>query len=264
VPGQGATDLDVFRRYEPPELGPDGYPIAWHFCQAPDCDRGLKLVWDAAGNQDVLDCVRCDGTGKGVKHLVRAEAGHRCIRCGHPYRQGCGTWGDQPGEPVEATLALEATATEVLRRGREPRRPLWSPCDERCTHAGPIRMKAPDRFPGALHVPWIAHDATSVAPAGGHVERGRHVEAAWRILTVHHLNGDKADLRWWNLAALCQRCHLLIQRKVNMAQIYPGEHTPWFRPHAAGWYAATYQGRNLTRGEVMAELDDLLALERAW
>lgn len=28
------------------------------------------------------------------------------------------------------------------------------------------------------------------------------------ILTVHHINGDKADCRDENLIALCQRCHL--------------------------------------------------------
>ena len=35
-----------------------------------------------------------------------------------------------------------------------------------------------------------------------------------RVLTVHHLDGDKANIRWWNLVALCQVCHLIIQAKV--------------------------------------------------
>jgi hypothetical protein len=34
------------------------------------------------------------------------------------------------------------------------------------------------------------------------------------VLTVHHLNGDKWQCELWNLAALCQRCHLRIQNKV--------------------------------------------------
>ena len=33
------------------------------------------------------------------------------------------------------------------------------------------------------------------------------------VLTVHHLNGDKADCRFENIVALCQACHLHIQGK---------------------------------------------------
>ena len=93
------------------------------------------------------------------------------------------------------------------------------------------------------------------------MEAAFEVEARWRILTVHHLNGAKHDLRWWNLASLCQRCHLYVQRKVVMERVYIWEHTEWFKPHAAGWYAAAYLGENLTREQTMARLDELLALE---
>jgi hypothetical protein len=100
--------------------------------------------------------------------------------------------------------------------------------------------------------------------AGVVVGYGKEVEASrWRILTVHHLDGNKANCRWWNLAALCQRCHLTIQGKVQMARVWPWEHSFWFRPYAAGFYAATYLGEELTRSEVEARLDELLALERA-
>lgn len=162
---------DVLRLYHP-EVDPwnprDGYPYAW-----------------AHGDP-------------AVKDLVRERAGHRCVRCGHPYSKGAGE---------------------------------WSPCDDGCSHGGPVR-----------HV-----GAT---------------EAQWRILTVHHLNGVKGDCRWWNLAALCQRCHLVIQGRVVMERVYPFEHSPWFKPYAAGWYASAYLGEDLTRDEVMARLDELLALER--
>ena len=83
-----------------------------------------------------------------------------------------------------------------------------------------------------------------------------------RVLTVHHLDGDKGNSAWWNLAALCQVCHLQIQGKVTMEQIYALEHSEWFKPYVAGYYAKTYQDRHLTREEVMAELDELLSLER--
>ncbi len=67
--------MSAFRLYAPHELGGDGYPSEWH------------------------------GT---VKHAVREEVGHRCVRCGHPY-----LCGKTPGQ--------------------------WSPCDEDCTHGGPLR-----------------------------------------------------------------------------------------------------------------------------
>lgn len=98
-----------------------------------------------------------------------------------------------------------------------------SPCDERCTHGGDSR---------------------------------------WRILTVHHLDGDKANCRWWNLAALCQRCHLTIQGRVVMARVWPWEHSEWFRPYVAGYYAHVYLGEDLSREETEARLDELLELER--
>jgi hypothetical protein len=108
----------------------------------------------------------------------------------------------------------------------------WSPCGEHCTHGEPTRVADGVR------------------------------EARWRILTVHHLDGDKANCRWWNLAALCQRCHLQIQGKVQMARVWPWEHTPWFRPYVAGYYAWAYLGRDLDRDQVEARLGELLALER--
>lgn len=45
----------LFREYGAGELGKDGYPRAWH---------------------------------ESIKHAIREEAGHRCVRCGHPYPLG--------------------------------------------------------------------------------------------------------------------------------------------------------------------------------
>lgn len=50
-------------------------------------------------------------------------------------------------------------------------------------------------------------------------------------LTVHHLDGDKANCEDWNLAALCQRCHLSIQGRVNWSQGYFLDHSPWMQKH---------------------------------
>lgn len=170
--------------YGPPApLLPDGYPREWH---------------------------------AEIKHAVRAEAGHRCVRCGHPYRNGEHGNGE------------------------------WSRCDERCRHGGPVRWSN-----GASWEDYDGPDETIAV----------YVDARWRILTVHHLDGDKRNCRWWNLAALCQRCHLTIQGRVQMARVWPWEHSDWFKPYVAGFYAFSYLGEDLSRDEVEARMDELLALE---
>lgn len=193
---------DLLRIYLPSECGEDGYPIAWH--------KGEPAI----------------------KELVREQAGHRCVRCQHPF-----VCGETPSE--------------------------WSPCDKCCDHGGPIRWRS--AFTGEWHAREGIGDRLSVKNVevtmlGREIDR---LEAQWRVLTVHHLTGDKRDCRWWNLCVLDQRCHLQIQGRVKMDQTYPFEHSEWFKPYAAGYYAATYLGEDLTREETEARLDDLLALEAA-
>jgi hypothetical protein len=159
--------MSDFRLYEIGECGKDGYPVAWHT----------------------------------LKHVVRALAGNRCVRCKHPYENG--------------------------KHGKGE----WTPCDEQCTHSGPLSEVYGTTF------------------------------AAWRILTVHHLDGNKRNCRWWNLTPLCQRCHLEIQGRVKVDQVYPWEHSAWFKPYAAGFYAWHYLQQDLTREEVVARQSELLALE---
>ena len=88
-----------------------------------------------------------------------------------------------------------------------------------------------------------------------------HSREGWRVLTVHHLDGDKANCVWWNLLALCQRCHLHIQAKVDPWQPYFFEHAEWFKPYVAGFYAHKYLGQSLTREETFARMSELLNLE---
>ena len=76
-------------------------------------------------------------------------------------------------------------------------------------------------------------------------------------LTVHHLDLNKSNCEWWNLAALCQRCHLRIQGKVFMEQIYMFEHSPWFKPYVAGYYA-NMNGHPTDKNWVMEHLELLL------
>ncbi len=185
---------DLFRVYT--DVADDGYPAEWHM----------------------------------VKHIARANAGHRCVRCGHPYR--CGEHGD--GE--------------------------WTPCAAGCEHDGPWRVTYPDGTQEVITAKfWHDGERFRYIFCEGPYSR---IEAQWRILTVHHLDGDKTNCRWWNLAALCQRCHLTIQGRVQMARVWPWEHTDWFKPYVAGYYAHVYLGEDLTRAEIDARLDELLALER--
>lgn len=65
-----------------------------------------------------------------------------------------------------------------------------------------------------------------------------HDVESGHVLTVHHLDGNKSNCEWWNLTALCQRCHLQIQHKVEMNRFWMFEHSEWFRPYVAGYYAA--------------------------
>jgi hypothetical protein len=92
-----------------------------------------------------------------------------------------------------------------------------------------------------------------------------HDPAAGRTLTVHHLTMNKAEPfeHWWAFAVLCQACHLSIQARVNLDRPWVmDDHSEWFKPHAAGFYALKYLGQNLTREEVSGRLDELLQLER--
>ena len=78
------------------------------------------------------------------------------------------------------------------------------------------------------------------AKAGWVCERCRHANEpkTGHTLTVHHLDGNKANCADWNLAALCQRCHLRIQGRVKMHQLFFDEVltvSEWFKPHLKGY-----------------------------
>lgn len=199
----------LFRQYSEHECQWDGYPYAW--------EHETECIVAFGGVP-----VPAVSLVAPIKDWVREMAGHRCLRCGHPYRVG-----------------------EVGGGGE------WSSCDGGCHHAGPVRIWF--ETPGIewQHFP---------DPGGFDAERDR-IESQWRILTVHHLDSDKGNCRWWNLAALCQRCHLRMQRTVVMGRVYNYEHSEWFKPFAAGFYAWKYHGEDISREETMSRLDELLSLE---
>ena len=64
------------------------------------------------------------------------------------------------------------------------------------------------------------------------------------VLTVHHLDGNKWNLELWNLAALCQRCHLRIQHRVD-----------WYR-HTLDHVHSLWMARHIKNYNVWAWLND--------
>ncbi len=82
------------------------------------------------------------------------------------------------------------------------------------------------------------------------------------ILTTHHFDGNKSNNAWWNLLALCQRCHLSVQGRVRPEQPYFLEHSDWIKPYVAGFYARKYLELDLTREQVNARMEELLRLEQ--
>jgi 5-methylcytosine-specific restriction endonuclease McrA len=88
-----------------------------------------------------------------------------------------------------------------------------------------------------------------------------HEVATGYVLTVHHFDGNKSNCDWWNLLALCQRCHLSFQSRVNPSVPYFFEHSDWLKPYVAGYYAQKYLLEDLSREDVESRIDELLGLE---
>ena len=88
-------------------------------------------------------------------------------------------------------------------------------------------------FSGAYPGDWPTIAFLVKNKAGWRCERCGHEHdvASGHVLTVHHLDGNKSNNELWNLAALCQRCHLSIQSRVEMRQVWMFEHSEWMKPH---------------------------------
>lgn len=112
---------------------------------------------------------------------------------------------------------------------------------------------------GEYPADWKAIAQAVKDEAGWKCVRCGHIHEKGHILTCHHLDCDKSNCEWWNIPALCQVCHLHIQGKVVMAQTWAFEHSTWFRPYVAGYYAHR-DGLPHDREYVMAHLAELLEL----
>ena len=72
--------------------------------------------------------------------------------------------------------------------------------------------------------------------AAWHCERCGHAHepASGHTLTVAHLDHAYGNQRF-NLAALCQRCHLMYECRFHFAQGYMFAHSAWMVPHVLAW-----------------------------
>lgn len=112
---------------------------------------------------------------------------------------------------------------------------------------------------GEYPVDWQAIAQATKEAAGWRCIRCGHANdvESGHVLTVHHLDADKSNCHWWNLAALCQRCHLSIQGRVIMARTWMLPHSEWFKPYVAGYYAF-HEGLPDDREYVTGHIDELI------
>lgn len=162
---------------------------------------------------------------RAIAEKVKANADWRCVRCGHPH--------ETPAERLVCDGGCDRS-----------RHPEWTWL---------VSGEVPKVYYPPSDHPRVATDK------GVWLRTGKPRQ---RVLTVAHLDDDKANCRWWNLVAMCQVCHLSTQGRINMDRPWVmTPHSAWFQPYVAGFYAAKYLGQQLTRAEVMARLDELLGLE---
>ena len=149
------------------------------------------------------------------------------------------------------TIAPELSITERMFGDYSPGRWAWEMDTIRAMpepfvcpgRQGLFEINIPDQLlpiSDAYPPNWKAIATRIKDAAGWKCERCGHAHEVetGHVLTVHHLDGDKANCADWNLAALCQRCHLKIQGRIKMHQMFFPELLPvsaWFKPHLDGY-----------------------------
>ncbi len=152
--------------------------------------------------------------------------------------------GEYPADWEEIARCVKEEAHWRCVRCRHPDPPDYSPrgkhpCDELCTHDGQERTRNPDEE-------WVTHSTKQ------------------RVLTVHHLDGQKDNCVWWNTLALCQCCHLSIQARVIPQRPYLWDHSAWFLPYVCGFYAHYYGEVEISRRAAEMDPERWLRLGQPW
>jgi hypothetical protein len=136
------------------------------------------------------------GAAPGAAHLA-----------GRSSKEGTGLTGKYPDDwPAISQAAKDAVGNRCERCRHPAERPWKLP-------AGKQRGWGPEPCDGLCNHP---------------------ADGKQRVLTVHHLDGHKPNCAAWNLAVLCQVCHLSIQGRVTMRQLFMLDHTSWMLPHVEG------------------------------
>jgi hypothetical protein len=192
-------------------------PLDWERCRT--C-KGKGHGYEGAYSP--LDpCPTCGGHGSlraaALAHFRGDEAAYGgrmrlgCSGCGHPMSDG--TWEGPAAELLASpldSLTPERLEAEWVERERDHRRIIynatpWSPCDEGCRHAGPLRVWAPWAA-GPVWKEAAPSILAGSAAAGARESGDEHTpEASWRQVDVRTL-GWAFDLRPESLAVLCTRC----------------------------------------------------------
>lgn len=80
----------------------------------------------------------------------------------------------------------------------------------------------------------------------------RHEPDKGYTITVHHLDGNPSNCKRWNLAVLCQRCHLKVQAYVKLHNELEQMNFPFYEP--AEWLIPHLRGyveeRKKEKGEI--------------
>lgn len=95
----------------------------------------------------------------------------------------------------------------------------------------------PEPHRGKYPANWSAIASRIKNAAGWKCERCGHDHSpkTGHTLTVAHLDNDKSNCADWNLAALCQRCHLKIQQTVDLRQGWMFPLPPWLKWRYEAW-----------------------------
>lgn len=65
---------------------------------------------------------------------------------------------------------------------------------------------------------------------------GKHHKDKGHITTVHHLDMNCSLCEWFNLAVLCQKCHLKIQNKIIWINLSYKECPDYLKSHWIGYW----------------------------
>ena len=142
-------------------------------------------------------------------------------------------FGEYPANWPEVANAIKEAAGWRCERCHHPDEPPWKIGGSRTEQWN--RLRDPDMAGDG----WFQ---TGRSPCDDLCTHPQTDPAKQRMLTVHHLDLDKSNVEDWNLAALCQGCHLSVQGRVDMHQEYVFAHTDWMKPHVAGRDAAMAAG----------------------